>query len=162
MKFDVMKLTVQQLIDYNRHYADGNVDEVSKVLAQVCQECPEAWGKPDDPETFAGLIYSDYAEAVEACGQATQAASKAVTAGEFEITCNLREIKARDFGKRFIQPSNRGDSITMAKFMSEVITKCPKDWGKSNDPETYLNLPYYAVFVPLSHQLTAGARNPKK
>jgi hypothetical protein len=76
----------------------------------------------------------------------------ALSAAE-QVTWNLKAMSARDavvFDKAVVS----GDVEAAAAALAKVITECPPEWGAPNDPETYLNLPFFGEFG----ELVAGVR----
>lgn len=160
--FDVSKLTVAELQDWNRFNQIGDVEAMALILARTCTECPAELGNPQDAATFADADYDTFLIAANAFQDATQKAAKDAKTGEFDIEAAFHHIKAKDVGNRLLQPMAIGNSVAVIEFFVEVIKTCPKTWGKPDQKETYLKLPYYSTFLPLMRQVSELARSPKK
>jgi hypothetical protein len=159
VKFDVSKITAQEIGEFLTANNRGQIEDVAVALAQCCTSCPKEWGKPHDFETFADLDTEDYVEVVIAF---TEAGRKAQESIQFDVEYNLRGVKAREFGSKFLQPVQRGDIAAVSGFFASVITKCPEAWGAPGDVQTYLHLPYYTAFLPLANQIIREVNSPKK
>lgn len=160
VKFDVSRVTADGIGNFIMANNRGQVEEVSETLAKCCTTCPKEWGKPHDYETFADLGMEDYVEVVMSFTEAGRRAQEDIEA--FPIEFNLRGVKARDFGAKFLQPVQRGDVEAVSKFFASVITKCPEEWGEAGNVQTYLQLPYYTTFLPLANQIIRETNTPKK
>ena len=43
----------------------------------------------------------------------------------------------------FFQANREGDLATLAKTIARIAATCPPEWGEVNDPDTYLNRPWF-------------------
>lgn len=64
------------------------------------------------------------------------------------VTYNLSSLKARDVSI-LMNASQTGDVEAMAAMLARVVTDCPPEWGKPDDPNTYLELDFYGAFMDL-------------
>ena len=53
------------------------------------------------------------------------------------------------------------DIDTIAEIYSQVIIKCPPEWGKPNNPETYKELPFFGEFSEIVAVMGEQSKNGK-
>ena len=58
---------------------------------------------------------------------------------------DVSKVTARDM-KVFFKATQTNDNDALAGFFAKVVTECPPKWGKADDAETYMNLPYFGEF----------------
>jgi hypothetical protein len=159
--FDLSKITAGQMADYWKAVARNDIDGMSIAYAAACFMCPPAWGSPNEAGTFSELTWADINIAAEAFAEA-QRETRDNEVGEFDIEHDLAGVKGKTFVSDFLNPLNAGQVAKVAEFLSKHLVKAPKDWGKPGKPETYLNLPYYTVFLPLGRQVSNEARSGRQ
>jgi hypothetical protein len=54
---------------------------------------------------------------------------------------------------------NTADTNAAAAIYAEIIIECPPSWGAPNDPETYINRPYYTEFQDLAGIMGEAGKN---
>lgn len=60
VRYDFNKLTGEESTDFFEAFRQNNLVKMSGVLAHIVVECPETWGKPDDPATYSQRAYVDF------------------------------------------------------------------------------------------------------
>jgi hypothetical protein len=73
---------------------------------------------------------------------------------------NIRKVTAREMQK-FFKSAQANDNEALAEFFAKVVTKCPPDWGKPDEAETYANLPYFGEFKGVLEAFVAEANKGK-
>jgi hypothetical protein len=159
-RFDVSSITTKELMAFNKAEASAEVEAISIYMAKFCIEAGES--DPNNPDTFAEADFGTYMEALAALRETFDNAVARIETGDLAVAADFRHVKAKEVGKRFLQPMKSGDFQAIANFLAEVVTECPKDWGKSDVSDTYMKLPYFSAFSPLCRQILQESRAPKK
>lgn len=163
LAFDLSKITVQQIEDYLIAAREADVDGMAEAFASTCVSLPETWGDPSDPATFAELTWHDFDKA-NTVFNAAAVDMKDVETAEFVVRHDLSHVKAKAFSAGFLKPLRENNSEAVIDFLTKTLKDVPKEWGNPEKPETYWDLPYYTVFIPLCRQVANEARGqtPKK
>ena len=72
--------------------------------------------------------------------------------GVESVELDLRKLTARDVST-LIKASAANDVDGVAAIYAKIVVSCPAEWGKPNDPETYLNLPFDYEFTELGKKI---------
>lgn len=160
LTFDPGILTAAQMIDLLSAEASGDMDTVAEYLAMACVSCPRAWGKHDDPATFAKMKVPLYKQTeriwIESC-EAIDAESK--TDLPDGVTLDLENVLYADVMKLRACVTT-GDVDGAAAVLARVISTCP--WGDATNYETYLALSYFKEFMPLQKAVLIEASDGQK
>lgn len=60
VSYDFSKLTGEESTDFFEAFRQNDLVKMSGVLAKIITECPPAWGKPEEPETYSKRPYVDF------------------------------------------------------------------------------------------------------
>lgn len=81
---------------------------------------------------------------------------------KLNIEFNLRNLTARDM-TGFFRATRENDHDGIAAVLAKVVTACPAEWGAADDPDTYLNLPYFGEFQDVIEAFSEeAAKNGRK
>lgn len=157
--YDVTRLTARQVLENNEASRADNTDKIAAVLAACCTECPAEWGEPGETATFAELNWGQWKAATKAFREATRAMSAQAGARDDDgvllipvpagVDYDLDRMPAREVAA-FIRGLKREDIRTTAAMLGKIVTRVPAGWGAVSSPGTYLDQPYYDVFLPLA------------
>jgi hypothetical protein len=70
-----------------------------------------------------------------------------------QVEVDLRKLTARDM---IVLQGKQGGGLDVegvAGIYARIVTKCPAAWGKPDDPETYLNLPFDYEFTEIGKKI---------
>lgn len=158
------KLRALTARDMNRFFDMlGKQDFVamSELFSRVIVQTPDAWGEPNKMETYEALEYlEDFKPLIQLFVQET--ATVKPDDKPIPVKFNFHKLTARET-TRFFAAARKEDYAELSAVFAKVITECPLEWGKPDDPETYLNRPYGGEFLRLvkqfSEDLTSAAKN---
>ena len=68
--------------------------------------------------------------------------------GKAKVTFDLTRVTAGEVAA-LQKALVAADTVTAAGIYAKAAVDCPSEWGAPNDPQTYLNLPYYGEFDEL-------------
>lgn len=144
----VAKMTTRQMHDFYQANRRGYFDKLAETIAAVAASCPEEWGAPDVPDTYANRPYRrDFKPVVRAF---SELANETDVADVPDLEFDLDAISAKDMSAFFVSVS-ANNLAKVADVLTRVVVKCPPKWGKADAAETYLERPY-AQFLGIVHR----------
>lgn len=69
-----------------------------------------------------------------------------------KLKFDLSQITVREMSP-YYTAARVSDVETMASVWAQIITDCPKSWGKPDSPDTYATLPFYGEFQEVREAL---------
>ncbi len=57
IKFDFTKVSARRIRDLNKGFADGAIDDIAKIYAEIIVACPPEWGAPNNPDSYIDLDF---------------------------------------------------------------------------------------------------------
>lgn len=75
---------------------------------------------------------------------------------KLDVKFNMRNLTAALF-QQLLEGGKANDSRAISEVLARVVVECPGEWGAHDDPQTYLNLPYFGEFQQLIQQMTSEA-----
>jgi hypothetical protein len=77
-----------------------------------------------------------------------------------ELTFDMTRVTAGEIAA--LQKALRiADTETAANIYAKTITQCPSEWGTPDDPQTYLNLPYFGEFQDIVDAWFEAGKNAR-
>lgn len=77
-----------------------------------------------------------------------------------ELIFDMTRVTAGEIA--LLQKSLRtADTETAAGIYAKTITQCPAEWGAADDPQTYLNLPYFGEFQDIVDAWFEAGKNAR-
>jgi hypothetical protein len=84
---------------------------------------------------------------------ASEVASDAIAGLEFDLS----RMSGQDYHD-YAAAGRKDDLVTVANVLARVVRRCPPEWGKPDDPKTYLKLPMFGALKQVMRALSAEVR----
>lgn len=79
---------------------------------------------------------------------------------EQELTFDLSKVTAGEIAKLQKALVN-ADTEMAATIFAKTIIQCPAEWGAADDPQTYLNLPFYVEYQNVIDAWVTAGKNAR-
>lgn len=144
--FDLNKLTAREIAPFLPAVRNGRVQGYIKLFTLTATEFN--LGDPTDPATYQSLpMGGALKDVLKAFHAAIKETKDSPPTADFDL--NRATASEYDLLMNSIQ---RGDVKEIARCLAKFTVQCSVV-TKANDPEAWLDLPYYPQFVPLANAL---------
>lgn len=161
LKLDVTRLTTRQFAEFVEANATLDVDRIAVGLAACCVSVPSGW-KPASGESLAALKFRDWKMVVRAFNDAKSAATENQTPDMPDgVVADLDEITASEV-VGFMRAVGLDAAKDIVRYLSRIVTAAPATWGDPGKPETWMNLSYFGVVLPLCRAIINDSQDYEK
>lgn len=150
---DLTTVTARMVAPALAEMSKAKLAATGKMMPLVVESCPASWGDPKSRTTWTKLSLRELGRVRAMLSEAVEALDKI----EPDIELDLSDITPEEWDK-MMTGTDRNNPKLIADLLATFVVRCPEEWGPPDVPNTYLDLPYYTVFVPCQDRLTtAGA-----
>lgn len=149
ISFDLNKLTAREIAPFLPAVRRGRVQGYIKLWTETATSFN--LGDPKDPVTYQSLPMGG---ALRDVFKVFKAAISAAKDNPPEATFDLTKATANEYDQ-MMGSIQRGDVKEIAECLSKFTVSCSL-MEKLDDPEAWLDLPYYSQFVPVANSLVGA------
>lgn len=81
--------------------------------------------------------------------------------GHLELKFDLSKVTAKQMTE-FFDANRSNDYVRMSDFFAATVTECPPAWGKADDPNTYMERPFFTEFKTIIEQFVEATQADAK
>lgn len=79
----------------------------------------------------------------------------------FKLTFDLGKVTAKQMTE-FFDANRTNDYDRMSAFFAATVIECPSSWGKPDDPNTYMERPFFTEFKSIIEQFVEATQADSK
>lgn len=162
--FDQGKLKTLTAAEIETFFTAANKQDfrtMSSFFAKVIAQTPESWGEPDKPETYIQLPYfKQFKPIIQQFADITND-TQDTDDKPLPVQFDFDRMTAAGMTDFFEAIRNR-DYLAISIILAKVVTECPASWGKTSDPETYRQRPFFSDYAKLLKQFIAAMGDEAK